>query len=147
MVDSVRIADLHRTLRHEVEQHLDSNLGGNAMAIPLGDPIDDGDDSEGAAAAGGDEAVCFEAVTIETPSSGKVLLKALDLTVRLGENVVICGPNGSGKSSLFRCIWGIWECSKGRIAVNVQREGPHRTEQRQWKGQRLSIRGKEQYSR
>lgn len=117
---SVRIADLHRVLRHEVEADLERRQRGNAMAIPLHSHSVDGDSDGGAA--GGDEAVRFEAVSVETPDRGKVLLSELDLTITLGENVVICGPNGSGKSSLFRCVWGIWECSKGRITVNLQRE-------------------------
>ncbi len=45
-------------------------------------------------------------------------LKSIDLTVALGERVVICGPSGSGKSTLIRCINRLEEHDEGRIVVD-----------------------------
>ena len=45
-------------------------------------------------------------------------LKAVNLTVRAGERIVICGPSGSGKSTLIRCINQLEAIQKGRIVVD-----------------------------
>jgi ABC-type polar amino acid transport system ATPase subunit len=45
-------------------------------------------------------------------------LKAINLTVRRGERVVVCGPSGSGKSTMIRCINRLEEHDAGRIVVN-----------------------------
>ena len=45
-------------------------------------------------------------------------LKKVDLTVALGERMVICGPSGSGKSTLIRCINRLEEHDEGRIVVD-----------------------------
>ena len=47
----------------------------------------------------------------------KVLL-GVDLTVEVGERIVICGPSGSGKSTLIRCINQLEDIQKGSIKVN-----------------------------
>ena len=44
-------------------------------------------------------------------------LKDVDLSVRMGERIVICGPSGSGKSTLIRCINRLEGHQKGRIFV------------------------------
>ncbi len=46
------------------------------------------------------------------------VLKDIDLSVRVGERVVICGPSGSGKSTLIRCINGLEAHEEGRIVVD-----------------------------
>lgn len=45
-------------------------------------------------------------------------LKDVDLTVDVGEVVVICGPSGSGKSTFIRCINRLEEHQEGRIVVD-----------------------------
>ncbi len=45
-------------------------------------------------------------------------LHDIDLTVKLGEKVVICGPSGSGKSTLIRCINRLEDHQTGRIVVD-----------------------------
>jgi len=45
-------------------------------------------------------------------------LKNVDLSVDLGEKVVVCGPSGSGKSTLIRCINRLEAHQKGRIVVD-----------------------------
>jgi polar amino acid transport system ATP-binding protein len=44
-------------------------------------------------------------------------LSNINLSVRLGEKIVLCGPSGSGKSTLIRCINHLEGYSKGRIIV------------------------------
>jgi general L-amino acid transport system ATP-binding protein len=46
------------------------------------------------------------------------VLKNIDLTVALGEKIVICGPSGSGKSTLVRLINNLETHQKGRIVVD-----------------------------
>ena len=46
------------------------------------------------------------------------VLTGIDLSVRVGERIVICGPSGSGKSTLIRCINRLETVQKGRIVVN-----------------------------
>ena len=50
--------------------------------------------------------------------SGFHVLKDINLTVKLGERIVICGPSGSGKSSLIRCINRLEEHQEGTIIVD-----------------------------
>jgi polar amino acid transport system ATP-binding protein len=45
-------------------------------------------------------------------------LRNINLTVTIGERVVICGPSGSGKSTLIRCINQLEVIQKGRIFVD-----------------------------
>jgi ATPase subunit of ABC transporter with duplicated ATPase domains len=73
----------------------------------------------------------------DTPASGKdvlqlndlsvgygenVLLKGLNLNLRLGERLALIGPNGSGKTTLLRTIAGLLQPLKGnyRIGANVR---------------------------
>ncbi len=46
------------------------------------------------------------------------VLSDINLTVQLGERIVICGPSGSGKSTLIRCINRLEEHQRGQIIVN-----------------------------
>ncbi|HTN13072.1 MAG TPA: amino acid ABC transporter ATP-binding protein [Acetobacteraceae bacterium] len=45
-------------------------------------------------------------------------LKDVDLSVALGERIVICGPSGSGKSTLIRCINRLERSGAGSIVVD-----------------------------
>lgn len=49
--------------------------------------------------------------------SGRVLLD-VDLTIGVGELVVICGPSGSGKSTLMRLLLGLTAPTRGWITVD-----------------------------
>ncbi|MEZ5741704.1 MAG: amino acid ABC transporter ATP-binding protein [Burkholderiaceae bacterium] len=44
-------------------------------------------------------------------------LRDIDLTVALGERIVVCGPSGSGKSTLIRCINRIESFEEGTIEL------------------------------
>ena len=45
-------------------------------------------------------------------------LKNINLSVDVGEKVVVCGPSGSGKSTMIRCINHIESHAAGRIMVD-----------------------------
>jgi general L-amino acid transport system ATP-binding protein len=45
------------------------------------------------------------------------VLKDINLTVKIGERIVICGPSGSGKSTMIRCINRLEEHQKGRVVI------------------------------
>ena len=45
-------------------------------------------------------------------------LKDINLTVHLGEKIVICGPSGSGKSTMIRCINRLEAHQEGTIHVD-----------------------------
>lgn len=46
------------------------------------------------------------------------VLKDINLSVKLGDRVVICGPSGSGKSTVVRCINRLEHHQNGVIRVN-----------------------------
>ena len=48
---------------------------------------------------------------------GKTLITASDLSIKLGERVLVSGPSGAGKSTLFRAFAGIWPFGSGTITV------------------------------
>eukprot|EP00547_Thalassionema_nitzschioides_P010647 CAMPEP_0194257232 /NCGR_PEP_ID=MMETSP0158-20130606/38508_1 /TAXON_ID=33649 /ORGANISM="Thalassionema nitzschioides, Strain L26-B" /LENGTH=635 /DNA_ID=CAMNT_0038996199 /DNA_START=397 /DNA_END=2301 /DNA_ORIENTATION=+ len=54
-------------------------------------------------------------LTVWTPSTHRVLIRDLNLSLREGENLMIIGSSGAGKSSLLRCIAGLWTSGKGAI--------------------------------
>ena len=45
-------------------------------------------------------------------------LKDVNLTVNLGERIVVCGPSGSGKSTLIRCVNSLEQHNSGTIVVD-----------------------------
>ena len=49
--------------------------------------------------------------------NGTSLVNASDLSIKLGERVLVSGPSGSGKSTLFRALAGIWPFGNGTITV------------------------------
>ena len=61
--------------------------------------------------------ILFENLTLQTPRDGRILVRNLNLEVRLGQPLLIVGPMGSGRSVLLRAC--------GRIVARRQR--PHHT--------------------
>ena len=49
--------------------------------------------------------------------NGVPLVNAHDITIKLGERVLVTGPSGSGKSTLFRTVAGVWPFGSGSIVV------------------------------
>jgi ABC-type polar amino acid transport system ATPase subunit len=62
--------------------------------------------------------IAIEMTQIEKWYGAFQVLHGVDLTVRMGERIVICGPSGSGKSTLIRCINQLESIQKGSIKVN-----------------------------
>ena len=60
------------------------------------------------------------------------VLKDIDLSVDIGERIVVCGPSGSGKSTLIRCINQLEHYDQGRIIVDGIELGRHAKAARHW---------------
>jgi len=45
------------------------------------------------------------------------ILKGVDLTVKIGENLVVLGKSGSGKSVLIKCLVGLVTADRGELKV------------------------------
>jgi putative ATP-binding cassette transporter len=61
-------------------------------------------------------AISFEHLAVRLPT-GLPLVNADDLTIALGERVLVSGPSGAGKSTLFRALAGVWPFGAGVIHV------------------------------
>ena len=48
------------------------------------------------------------------------VLRELDLDLAENERLVVIGPSGGGKSTLLRCVMGLEEIDRGRIAFDDQ---------------------------
>ncbi|KAM9239412.1 lysosomal cobalamin transporter ABCD4 [Leptosomus discolor] len=64
-----------------------------------------------------DTAFLLERVTLSVPSSGKLLIKDLNLRISQGNSVMIVGNTGTGKTSLLRVLGGLWESTRGSIKM------------------------------
>jgi putative ATP-binding cassette transporter len=60
--------------------------------------------------------VSFKDLAVRLPN-GRPLVNANDVTIKLGEHVLVSGPSGSGKSTLFRALAGVWPFGSGTITV------------------------------
>jgi putative ATP-binding cassette transporter len=67
-------------------------------------------------AAGETAAVSIKDLAVRLPN-GVPLVTASDLSIGLGERVLVSGPSGAGKSTLFRALAGIWPFGAGTITV------------------------------
>jgi putative ATP-binding cassette transporter len=61
-------------------------------------------------------AVTLKDLVVWLPN-GVPLVNANDISIKLGERVLVGGPSGSGKSTLFRVLAGVWPFGSGTIAV------------------------------
>jgi vitamin B12/bleomycin/antimicrobial peptide transport system ATP-binding/permease protein len=59
--------------------------------------------------------LAFDALTLRSPRSGRVLVKALSVSVPRGKRLLIIAPNESAKTALFRATAGLWDAGEGRI--------------------------------
>jgi len=69
-----------------------------------------------AVAAGEAAAVSFKDLAVRLPN-GVPLLNASDVSIGLGERLLVSGPSGAGKSTLFRALAGIWPFGAGTITI------------------------------
>jgi vitamin B12/bleomycin/antimicrobial peptide transport system ATP-binding/permease protein len=61
-------------------------------------------------------AVTLHDLAVRLPN-GVPLLNADDISIKLGERVLVSGPSGAGKSTLFRALAGVWPFGSGTITV------------------------------
>ena len=80
-----------------------------ARAVAVTPPVID-------VAAGETAAVSIKDLAVRLPN-GVPLVNASDLSIGLGERVLVSGPSGAGKSTLFRALAGIWPFGAGTITV------------------------------
>jgi vitamin B12/bleomycin/antimicrobial peptide transport system ATP-binding/permease protein len=80
-----------------------------ARAVAVTPPVID-------VAAGETAAVSIKDLAVRLPN-GAPLVNASDLSIGLGERVLVSGPSGAGKSTLFRALAGIWPFGAGTITV------------------------------
>jgi putative ATP-binding cassette transporter len=69
-----------------------------------------------AVASADSNAVSFKDLSVRLPNS-EPLINATDVTIKLGERVLISGPSGAGKSTLFRALAGVWPFGEGTITI------------------------------
>lgn len=67
-----------------------------------------------------DTAFLLEQVTLSVPSSGKLLIKDLNLRISQGNSLMIVGNTGTGKTSLLRVLGGLWESTRGKDCCSSQ---------------------------
>ena len=80
-----------------------------ARAVAVTPPVID-------VAVGETAAVSIKDLAVRLPN-GVPLVTASDLSIGLGERVLVSGPSGAGKSTLFRALAGIWPFGAGTITV------------------------------
>ncbi|KAF5718710.1 multidrug resistance-associated 1 [Fusarium mundagurra] len=66
-------------------------------------------------------AICFEGVTVQSPSSSRPVLENINFTVKQGSVTICAGAVGSGKTVLAQCILGEIPTSSGVISVSTKR--------------------------
>ncbi len=61
-------------------------------------------------------AITLKDLAVRLPN-GVPLVNASDISIKLGERVLVSGPSGAGKSTLFRALAGVWPFGSGTITV------------------------------
>lgn len=64
------------------------------------------------------DGISFEGVSFSYPSTDRVTLRDVDLTLAAGSTVAIVGENGAGKTTLVKLLCGFYQPTAGRILVD-----------------------------
>jgi vitamin B12/bleomycin/antimicrobial peptide transport system ATP-binding/permease protein len=67
-------------------------------------------------APGAADVIALHDLAVRLPD-GVPMVNADDISIKLGERVLVSGPSGAGKSTLFRALAGIWPFGSGTIHV------------------------------
>ncbi|KEF41095.1 MAG: hypothetical protein ER33_13305 [Cyanobium sp. CACIAM 14] len=59
----------------------------------------------------------LEGLTVSSPGDGRVLIRALDLSLPPGGRLLVGGPSGSGKTTLLRVLCGLVPPAAGRLQL------------------------------
>ena len=62
--------------------------------------------------------ITLKDVHFRYPTSNEFILKNINLSISLGETIVIVGENGSGKTTLSKIILGLYEPTEGEVQYN-----------------------------
>ena len=74
--------------------------------------------SSSLAASDGDEEPAIRFTDVHKWYGTFHVLRNINLTIGLGERIVVCGPSGSGKSTLIRCVNRLEKHQRGSIVVD-----------------------------
>jgi vitamin B12/bleomycin/antimicrobial peptide transport system ATP-binding/permease protein len=62
------------------------------------------------------QAVSFKDLVVRLPK-GVPLVNVNDVSIGVGEQVLVTGPSGTGKSTFFRALAGVWPFGQGRVEL------------------------------
>jgi putative ATP-binding cassette transporter len=86
------------------------------VAVDSLEHIEDSESGAISRSEGGKAAIRLKDVSIAL-SDGTVVVDDADVTVELGERVLVQGESGTGKSTLVRAISGLWPWGEGEITI------------------------------
>ncbi|MBS2966136.1 ABC transporter ATP-binding protein [Actinocrinis puniceicyclus] len=95
-----------------------ATLSKYADAVDAVNGCADGGSAGGAPIAAPTRSISFENVSFRYPNADADSLAALGLEIPAGRSLAIVGANGAGKSTLVKLFCGLYEPTKGRIAVD-----------------------------
>ncbi len=61
------------------------------------------------------DSIILKNVSIKTPGKDNLLINNLNLSIEIGQSLLVVGPSGCGKTSLLRAISGLWAIQSGEI--------------------------------
>lgn len=63
------------------------------------------------------DTITFKNVFFQYPQTKKAVLQDISLTIQQGQHIAIVGENGAGKSTFIKLLTGLYDPTKGSIAV------------------------------
>lgn len=60
----------------------------------------------------------FNNVSFSYPGSKNPVLKNINLTIKIGQDIAIVGPNGAGKTTLIKLLFRFYDPTKGKILID-----------------------------
>jgi len=66
----------------------------------------------------GNHEIVFENVSFKYPNSDTYALRNVNITIRLGQALLIVGENGTGKTTFIKLLIGLYKPTSGRILID-----------------------------